>query len=140
MIAALAALVSTSTAMADFDRPVRTEELPAAARQFLATHFADAKVTLATVDRGLFTSWDVILNNGTRIEFDSRGQWDEIECRGTFVPMSVLHPGIASFLREYYPDAHVRDIERDGRRFDVNLDNRLELTFDSNGNLRDLDD
>ncbi len=135
-----AALLPATAAMADYDRPVRFEELPAAARTFIGTHFADAKVTLATVDRGLFTTWDVIFSDGTQIEFDSRGQWTEIDCRRGFVPEAALPAGVASFLREHYPDARVRDIERDGRYFDVNLNNRLELTFDLNGNLRDIDD
>ncbi len=134
------ALLPATMAFADFDKPVSFEQLPATAKQFIKTHFPEAKITLATVDRGLFTTWDVIFRDGTQIEFDSRGQWKEIDCRGSFVPESVLHPRIVSFLREHYPDARVRDVERDSRRVEVNLNNRLELTFDSQGNLREYDD
>lgn len=129
------------TALADNDRPVDFKQLPAAAQKFISTHFADSKMTLATVDRELLdTTWDVIFTDGVRIEFDSRGQWKEIECRKTFVPTKILLPRIASFIAEQYPDARVRDIERDRHGFELNLDNGAELYFDRKGNFRGYDD
>ncbi len=126
---------------ADGDRPVSFEQLPATAQKFIRTHFPKSKVTLATVDREFMdTSWDVIFTDGTQIEFNSSGEWKEIECRGTFVPEGVLLPGIASFIREHYPEARVRSIERDRRGYELNLDNRMELHFDLKGNFRGYDD
>jgi hypothetical protein len=129
-------------AMADNDRPVSFEGLPAAAQTFIRDHFPDAKVTLATIDREFMeTTYDVIFTDGTQIEFDARGEWKDIDSpRGAFVPQSVLHPGIASFIGEHYPDARVSDIERDRQGYEVNLSNRAELRFDSRGNFRGYDD
>ena len=125
----------------DGDKPVGFEELPVAAQKFIRTHFPDAKITLATVDREFMdTTYDVIFTDGTQIEFDSGGQWKEIECRISFVPESVLPPVITAFIRERYPDAHVRDVERDKRGYEVNLDNRAELYFDLKGNFMGYDD
>ncbi len=129
------------TAMADEDRPVKFEELPAAAQKLIGIHFPDVKVTLATVDREfLDTTWDVILADGTRIEFNSRGEWTEIECRAGFVPGGILPPPIAAFLAERYPGARVKEIERDREGYELNLDNRRELTFDPRGRFRRHDD
>jgi hypothetical protein len=131
-----------AVAFADNDRPVGFDGLPAAAQKFIRDHFPDAKTTLATIDRELFdTTYDVIFTDGTQIEFDSRGQWKEIDCpRGSSVPAGVLLPGIASFIAEHYPDARVGDIERDRFGYEVNLSNRAELHFDSKGNFRGYDD
>lgn len=127
-------------AASDQDKPVGFGELPAAAQQFIRTHFPDAKITLATVDREFMdTTYDVIFTDGMQIEFDSGGQWKEIECRVSFVPESVLLPAITAFIRERYPDAHARDIERDKRGYEVNLDNRAELYFDLKGNFMGYD-
>jgi hypothetical protein len=134
-----AALVPATAAMADEDRPVSLEQLPAAAQKFIATHFSDSKVMLATMDRDFFTTWDVIFDDGTQVEFDSRGEWKEIDCRKGFVPEAVVPAKIASYLRENHPQAHVRSMERDGRYTEVNLDNHIELTFDGNGTLREVD-
>ena len=125
----------------DDDRPVSFGQLPAAAQKFIRDHFSDAKVTLATVDRELFdTTYDVIFTDGTQIEFNAKGEWKDIDCRGRFVPEAVLLPGIVAFLGEHYPETHVRDIERDKYGYEVNLDNRAELYFDTRGNFRGYDD
>ncbi len=127
--------------LADDDRPIGFEKLPTAAQKFIRDHFADVKITLATIDREfLDTTYDVIFTDGTHIEFDSRGEWKEIECRRTFVPTGVLLPGIASFIGEQYPGARVRDIERDKWGYELNLDNSAELYFDPRGNFRGYDD
>ena len=128
-------------AVSDDDKPIDFKDLPATAQKFIRTHFPEAKITLATVDREFMdTSYDVIFTDGTQIEFDSSGEWKEIDCRRTFVPESVLLPGIAAFIREHFPEARVRDIERDRRGFELNLDNRRELSFDLRGNFRGYDD
>ncbi len=128
-------------AAGDGDRPVIFEELPATAQKLIGDYFPDVKVTLATVDREfLDTTWDVILADGTRIEFDTRGEWKEIECRVGFVPEGILPPRIASFLAEHHPGARVKEIDRDREGYELNLDNRRELTFDSRGNFRRYDD
>ncbi len=133
--------LTPAAAMADGDRPVKFEELPEAAQRLIAGHFPDVKVTLATVDREfLDTSWDVILADGTRIEFDSRGEWKEIECRAGFVPEGILPSAIAAYIADRYPGARVKEIERDREGYELNLDNRRELNFDPRGRFRRDDD
>lgn len=140
-ILVLALALLPFTASADDDRPVRFEQLPAAAQQFIRTHFAGVKITLATADRGFMeTTYNVIFTDGTKVEFDSGGEWEEIESRGSFVPAEVVPPRIAEFIDEHFPGARVRDIERDRHGFEVNLDNRRELHFDPRGNFRGYDD
>ncbi len=130
-----------TSAKADNDKPVRFEQLPDAARKFIHEHFADAKLTLATVDKEVFeTTYDVIFTDGTQIEFNSRGEWKDIECRGRFVPEKVMMTEIVDFLRQQHPDARVKEIERNKNGFEINLDNRMELAFDTRGNFRGYDD
>jgi hypothetical protein len=141
LIILFAALTPATAAMADYDKPIRFEDLPAEAREFIRAHFPEAKVTLSTVDREFMdTTYDIIFTDGTQIEFDSRGRWKEIDCRESFVPNEVMLPGIVSFIGENYPEARVRDIERGRRGFEVNLSNRAELYFDSKGNFAGYDD
>ena len=132
------------TAMADNDRPDRPvsfEQLPAAAQKFIREHFPKLEISLATVDREILdTTYDVIFVNAVHIEFDSRGQWEEIDCTGTILPESVLLPEITSFIKEKYPNTNVRGVERDKHGYEVNLYNRAELYFDLKGRFRGYDD
>ena len=128
-------------ALADDDRPVSFEELPSAAREFIRKHFPQEKITLATVDREFMdTTYDVIFTDGTKIEFDFSGEWKEIDCRGSFVPAGGLLPEIAAFISDRFPGARVRDIERDRRGYELNLDNHAELRFNLRGAFRGYDD
>jgi hypothetical protein len=134
--------LTPAAALAGDDRPVSFDRLPAAAQKLIRDHFPDSRVSLATVDREILdTSWDVIFTDGSSIEFDSRGDWKEIECRGEArVPAGVMPAAMVDFMGEQFPGARVRDIERDRRGFEVNLDNWRELRFDHHGNFLGYDD
>ena len=68
--------------MADNDKPVQVNQLPAKAQTFLNTYFKDVKVALATQDTELFSkSYDVVFNTGDKVEFDKSGEWTEVRCR-----------------------------------------------------------
>jgi hypothetical protein len=140
LLVLLLALLPATMVLADNDKPVGFEGLPAAAKQFIETHFPEAKITLATVERGLWPTYDVIFTDGTKIEFTHSGEWTEIDCRHSFVPESVLPAGIAAFIREHHPDVKVQDVERDRLGYELNLTNRLEISFWANGKLRGYDD
>jgi ribosomal protein S10 len=128
----------------DYDRPVKPESLPATARQFIRTHFPDAKITLATIDHEfLDTTYDVIFSDGMQIEFNAKGEWKEIDCRRSFVPQSVLLPPIAAFLRENFPDAKITlaTIDREflDTTYDVIFSDGMQIEFNSKGEWKEID-
>lgn len=138
---ALLCLVTLSTALhADNDRPVTVGQLPAPAQQVIKTHFAGLKVSLAKVESGLLeTSYDVLFTNGTKVEFDRKGNWTEIKCQGTSVPAALVPAAIGQYVKTHYPDAQIVKIEKDKRKYDVDLSNGVEVTFDSRFKVTDID-
>ncbi|MDE6447977.1 MAG: PepSY-like domain-containing protein [Muribaculaceae bacterium] len=54
--------------------------LPAAAQQVLKKNFK-AKVSVVKIDKdfGMVKDYEVVLNDGTEITFDSKGNWEEVE-------------------------------------------------------------
>ncbi len=71
-------------------RTTDPQKLPATAREFIATHFPDTRIALIKIDRegGRTDSYDVLLENGSDLEFDRRGQWTEIDAERTTVPQT----------------------------------------------------
>ena len=66
-------------AFADNDKPIQVKELPAKAQTILSQHFKNQKVALATIEVGLLEkNYDVVLNNGTKVEFDKNGNVTEV--------------------------------------------------------------
>lgn len=87
-------------------RTTDPQKLPATAREFIATHFPDTRIALIKIDRegGRTDSYDVLLENGSDLEFDRRGQWTEIDAERTTVPQSIIPLRIADYLKRNYPD------------------------------------
>ena len=143
LVLAVVAMFAVSTmVMADNDKPVQVNQLPAKAQTFLTTYFKDAKVALATQDTELFSkSYEVVFNNGDKAEFDKSGEWTEVRCRQTGVPAAIVPAQIAEYVKTTYPDAQILQIERDDRgEYEVKLSNRWEITFNKQMQVVDIDD
>ena len=142
-----------STACADNDKPIAVTQLPQKAQLFIKTHFPKEKVALAKLERDfLETRYEVVFTNGSKVEFLKDGEWKEVECKYSTVPTAIIPAQIASYVSQNYPDTQivqkVDTIEgseiiiraRSPIDYEVKLTNRLELTFDLNFNLIDIDD
>lgn len=134
--------VMSTMVMADNDKPVQVNQLPAKAQTFLNTYFKDVKVALATQDTELFSkSYDVVFNTGDKVEFDKSGEWTEVRCRQTGVPAAIVPAQIAEYVKTTYPDAQILQIERDDRgEYEIKLSNRWEITFNKQMQVIDIDD
>ena len=143
--AALVAIVCLVTfqvsASADNDKPISMSQLPAAAQQVIKKHFGGKKVALAKMETGLFEkSYDVVFNNGEKVEFDRKGNWTEIDCKMSSVPAGLVPAKIAQYVRSTYLGTKILQIEKDDSQYEVKLSNRLEVTFNRNFQVVDIDD
>lgn len=141
MIACLSLLSVCSVCLADIEKTIEVNDLPAAARTTVEKYFAKEKVTLAKSEWGFFERhYDVIFTNGTKIEFDGDGEWTEISCRGTSVPEKLVPAAITKYVGDKYPGIKITGIDRDRHGYDVKLSNGMELEFNKNFRLTDIDD
>lgn len=124
------------------DRPIDASALPRPAREFIARHFADARLILATVDRDIMeqTQYEVTFSDGRTVQFDARGEWSEVDCQRSRVPEAIIPQALRDYMAANYPDRFVREISRDKRSYDLSLDRGLELEFDTRFRLVDFDD
>ena len=88
----------------------------------------------------MYKDYEVVLNDGTQIDFSSSGEWQEVAVRNGSVPAELIPEGVTRYLSQHYPDMEVRRVDRDRRTFEVELSNGLELTFDKHCRLIDIDD
>ena len=142
LILSLALLtLGISSAQADNDRPIRIDQLPAAAQQFIREYFPTQKTAYAKSERDfLDTTYEVVFVNSSKIEFTKGGEWKEVDCKYSTVPAAIVPQQIAAYMKANFPDTEVVRIERDKREYEVKLTNPLELTFDRNFALIDIDD
>jgi hypothetical protein len=136
---AVATLAVTPT-MAE-DVAITAQRLPEAAQKFLKTHFAQNKVVTATHDRDFADNdYTVVLDNGTKIEFDASGKWESVKNRNGKMPASVVPAKIQSYVSEKFPSLGIEKIERKRSGFEVELTNDLDLRFGPDGRFIGIDD
>lgn len=134
-------MLCTMNTRADSDRIIQFSQLPLSARQFIDTHFSGLGITLVKMDPGLLDkSYSVIFDNGSKIDFDRNGNWEEIKSPEG-IPQGVVPAKIFSFIKEKYPDAKVLslEIDDDSKEYEVKLSNRISLEFNKHQQLIDID-
>ena len=129
-------------ACADNDKVTNNiNELPQVSRTFLSNYFNGNKVSHIKIDKDLFLidSYDVILTDGTSVEFNRDGEWKEVKSFQQNIPDTLIPAEIKQYVNQNYPSQKIMTVERGKRKVSVDLANGLELEFDLNGNLIDID-
>lgn len=137
----LCAQVICLTACAKKDKIVTFAELPAIAQTFIETHFAKQNISVVMKENEIFeTNYDVIMKDGSKVEFDKKGEWTSVKCVNDAVPTITVPQTINDYVLRYYPDVRITSIEKDKKEIEIQLSNRLELTFNKQGVLIEVDD
>ena len=122
------------------DRPVLSDQLPAAAKTFINTNFPGVEISYATVDDDIVKpDYEVVLSNGAKIQFSNDGALEKVECRAG-VPDSVVPVQIREYVTLLYPGAVIVEYDITKRRYEIGLSNGLELKFNSKFKVIELDD
>lgn len=137
MIAICCMVSCNMVANAGNDKPISVNALPAT---LLSQHFNGQKVMLATIESGVVSrSYDVVLQNGTKLEFDKKGNLTEIGCKQATVPDQLIPQAIKNYLMANYAGQSVKKIEMNKNEYEVELANGLDLTFNKHFQLIDID-
>ena len=125
------------------DKPIRIEQLPKVAKEFLDTHFPNEKIVVIKQDKGFFdTDYEVLFSNGNEVKFDKRGEWEEVDCAHSEVPIVILPNEIKHYLSVNYPDRKVVQIEKKNKwneSYEIELDNTIEISFNKEFAVVDID-
>ena len=124
-------------ALADNDRIITFEQLPKTAQAFLTEHFADKTPAIVKVDNDDYT---VIYNSGEEVEFTKRGEWKSVDCRMTAVPDVLVPQEIKTQVDGRYPGSLITKISKDRKGYEIELSNGLDIEFNRNFVIVDIDD
>lgn len=123
----------------DDEKTIGMNELPTNAKSFLETHFPGQEANRVEKDND---GYDVYLKNGFSIDFTLDGEWDDVDGNTQDLPQSIidlLPAKIAEYIQTNYLDETIREINKEKFGFEVDLSNRVELEFDSEGNFLRVD-
>ena len=111
-------------------------------RRRSSAHFKDLTVAYA-VEEQKYTGkeYEVVYTDRTEIEFRSDGQWESVGRKYSPVPASIVPQPIQTFVSgSNYPGQFIRQIDRNAYTWEVELSNGLEIKFDNQFNVIDIDD
>ena len=135
LILAFIAIVSFgfSTAMAQNTNPAIT--------QFVEQYFPKAAVQMVMPDDD---DIDVVLNDYTKIEFRLNNEWKKVDCEHsttyTSIPAELVPEQITAYVNSNFPNAIIKKLEKKYMGWEIELNNGLELKFNSNFKVMEIDD
>ena len=81
----------------------------------------------------------MVLQNGTKLEFDKKGNLTEVDSKQDIVPAQLIPQAIRNYLKDNYAGQSVKKIEINKNEYEVELSNGLDLTFNKHFQLIDID-
>ncbi|KXH78501.1 PepSY-like domain-containing protein [Chryseobacterium kwangjuense] len=124
------------------DKAITANQLPKTAKTFLASHFKGVAVGSAIEDREIYgvDEYQVYLANGMKVEFDSKGNWKEVDGKHQKIPFGFIPVSIRNYAAKNFPNTYIVKIEKERWSYKAELSNGLDLEFDSKGNFKKIDD
>lgn len=137
-VIAVILLFCTTVSYGQEKRTIAFSGLPQTAQNFVNKHFSNKEVSTVFYDTD-DKEYEVRFSDGSKIEFDKKGSWEEIEDRDN-VPAAVMPQPIRDYLATNHKNTKVRKISADRRGYEVELLGDMELKFNKKGKFLRYDD
>ncbi|MBD5207439.1 MAG: hypothetical protein HDS79_04105 [Bacteroidales bacterium] len=134
LLTLLVVFSSVSSSYAIFDKySINREDLPEISRIFLDEHFPKAKVSMVKTDKHLLkkTDYDVKLTNGTKIDFNNKGEWTAVDCGKKAVPETIIHSRITAYVSKNHSECKIVSIAKKNLGYNVGLSDGKILRFNA---------
>lgn len=116
--------------------------LPEVAKTTIKNNFK-SKVSLVKIDKtlGSIDDYEVIMTDGTEIEFDRSGNWKNVETSiKSSVPNGFIPKEAMTFINSKHNGKKVVGIEKKRYGFEIELSDGIDIKFDQNGKFIKYDD
>lgn len=122
------------------EQVIQKKELPEKALDFIKKNFSKESIRSAYKETEYFfiSKYSVLMDNGTELEFDTHGNWTEVESKK--IPRSIVTTNIQAHIQKSFPGTEIIKVSRGRRRIEVELSNGLDLLFDNKGKFIREDD
>lgn len=116
-------------------------QLPLKAREIISQNFTSAVSVVETEKRmGSIKEYEVVLTDGTEIQFNSGGEWESIDTPNNRpIPTGLIPTSIARFVAEKHNGAYIVGLEKNKKGYEVELSNEVDIQFDAGGNFLKYD-
>lgn len=138
----MAVMVMVATTAQAQDKIITFDQLPKAAQSFITKYYDANNVSYIKEDSEFLSGkeYEVRLNDGKKVEFDSKGNWKEVDAEKNAVPAEIIPTNIVAHVNKSFPNNIIVQIKKSSRKYEVELSNGLELEFNNKGGFLRIDD
>ncbi|UIR54725.1 PepSY-like domain-containing protein [Sphingobacterium sp. SRCM116780] len=139
---AIVVLVALSTSGFAQKKVINSNQLPANAQTFIKNNFSTNQISsiIEETENLFYKEYKIILKNGTKIDFDKTGNWEEVDGENTAIPLKIVPTAIKNYIAKSFPDTQIVKIKQSNRKYEVEISNGLELQFNKKGQFIKIDD
>jgi len=122
---------------------IAKDELPQVAQGFISDNFSDYTFDYIVKKVKLtYTKYEVKFEERLEIEFDSKGNWKEVDGKKKPIPTEFIPKKIHNYVIENFSsNAQITKIEKERfGKIEIKLSNSMELVFNSEGDFLGIDD
>ena len=137
----LTLLICSVSVFADKVTSTDVKTLPENAQQFIATYFKDIKIKKIEVDDAFLEAkvYEVEFVNGYEVEFDSKGNWFQVDFQDDQLPAALIPEKIAKYIKSNFPGDFITEIEVKKSGYEVELQSDISIEFDKNQKFKRID-
>ena len=130
----------TLSACAQGKQPIAFENLPNGVQQEVLKCFTQDQVQFITIEKEFsHNEYEFVLTNGVQLEFDENAKLLKAESK-LGLPEKLINPQIVAYIKANFPKAIITEYSCDKWEQDVELNNEIDLVFDSKNNFKHIDD
>ncbi len=137
----LLTIASTFTAWAADEFTQDASKLPEAARTYISQHFPSAKIAGIKIDKDFIVveDYEVMLSDGTELDFRPNGELKEVKNKSAGLPNSVVPENVIAYVSSNYAGQKIVCYECKVYGCEIKLSSGLEIKFDKNGKFLGID-
>jgi len=124
------------------EKVIEVSNLPKSAQNFISSHYGQEKIALAKSEKEILSAieYKVVLANGIELEFDSKGNWTEVDAKSKSVPQDIIPAKIKTYVQKSFPDNNIVQINKSSKGYEIELTNGIEVKFNKNADFIKIDD
>ena len=121
-------------------KPIAYSEMTKEAKDFIEQNFPNMKVAFVESYFGIFgSSYELTFNTGDEVKVTTTGDWKEISSEYMDFPQQLIPDFIKTYLDDNFPNVKIEKMEKYKKYIEVELVNNVEIKFNYQGIVIDLD-
>lgn len=126
------ALAFCMIACADKKEIITFAQLPQPAQDIISTNFDAAAISYITKEREFLSDeYEVRFTNGNELDFEGDGTLKKVNCKTTPVPEALIPQEVLTYVKTHFANAYIKEWGKSDSGYEAELNNGLELKFDS---------